>query len=332
MICSKCSYNYDDESKVCPNCGTQAENAEMPNQSNEQLGASAQGRSGDISTAERNNVLSLVKKLCSSPAVLVALISYTAAFVISMYNNLFGGTDTMLVTGVSVETARVISILVSVISIAIMIPMLCGMWITYISAANRRSAGMSTAGLSIVKVIQIILLVSICVLVELPVILSLLFSLINAFGGIRVFASLVSVLFTILLEAGIFALIILYFTQAVKTINTIRNTILTGRASDDVSTFVAVMGCILSGYVLAVTFVTHEVFGSALALSLVSAVLELVSSFAFAVFIFKYKDSMRPLMYQSLGYNGPKSPGTSAMPPKVPYDRPLGNGFTGTLR
>ncbi len=147
-----------------------------------------------------------------------------------------------------------------------------GMWITYISSLKRGNM-MSTAGLTMIKVIQVIKLICWSVLCGL--------ALIGVLGvASESSASPVAGLIAVVL---IFIIPILGLSLAIKSLNTMTYTVITGVASDRVSTFVGILS-----FLAVVGNLVYLGFGFGIVY-----LLRAIVNACFGIFMFSYKGGMR---------------------------------------
>ncbi len=264
-------------------------------------------------------VLQTVKAAFSSPLALVTIIMYTVAVVLSLIGGLMGNSALSSIYTVAANfgidssdlydmmnyingSSIVTTILTAIPSFLIVL----GMWLVFSSAKNKIQNTMSTAGFSIFKGVVIYELVLLCIvmaIVEIALIVCII-----AADELRYYINLDSdavvgvFIALLLLITAIFVMAIIYYVMVIKSLNTVKKTIVTGQASDKISTYVAVLLFIsggLSGISSLLSFI-----GSFAAIrygywnSLVSATAALLSAaitIMFGVFLITYKGKMRSL-------------------------------------
>jgi len=191
-----------------------------------------------------------------------------------------------------------------------------GIWITFVSCRNAQSGNVSTAGMTICKVLSIISLVCVCA-VGLIVMLVFVIALAKGVGevayyggyddGTQTAVTAVLVVFLIIFAVGI-ALIILYQASVIKTINRIKATAVTGVPDNRIPNFLIVMnyigaaGGIISGVI---NLFTSPSAGFSVLVSAASLIL-------ITVLLSKYRTGMTQLMYPPVQPVYPQQP----MPPQ----------------
>ena len=262
----------------------------------------------------------LLRRLGSSGAFLVGVILTTVAF---LFNLLIGiGNVTQLVRMLpaysNTDFQRVLatslaSIIGALITSGLVVLLL---WLIFGAAANKRSPKMGTGALTTFKVFFIIGLVGVCLLLTVWVIFGVLFLILGdnrdaaeflqglngmlaQFGTQLPMAALSEkVLFAVLFCALTLVLVftILYFAKLLKTINTAKRVVRTGRPDDRVSPFAAIL--IILGAVFSVFRFLSNLLGALGTAGLLSGIVALLSAAAaicFAVVIFKFRSGMRRL-------------------------------------
>ena len=299
MICSHCRFTCADGAAYCPCCGT-ALQAPPPVQPQPPYGY-----------VPRHPVIEAVRSVILSKVFLVALIALTAAVCL----NILGSTETAstvtdFITEMQTEMGMGMDMgtdatlpeytdaLTSVASvfgtIGGSVPnvlLLVGLWMTYASAKKYQS-GISTAGLTLVWVMQIIGLVGICIAAA---VLALIFMLagLGAFvePDVAPYIALIAVL-TVLL-GGLMALVIVYQVKVMKMVNAVRQTLTTGVPADKISMLVVVM-CYIGGVFSAVSAL-GTILLTGLFTGLATAA-SAVASITFALTAQRYRDTMRQMM------------------------------------
>lgn len=207
MVCTRCGRVLPEDVRVCPECG----NALDPR--------AAYGPQAD---GPRQAAL---KKLVRSPLTLAALLAYTISLVLDLVLGMDTPMDTLL--------GAVLPTLIAV-----------GLWITY--AGAYREKGMPTAGLTMIKVVQLIELVAVCVagaFLVLAIVLAM--AAIRAQGAIlsEVEMSLLTTTFGITagVIVAVLALVIVFLARVIGSINAAKQVIATDRVTGKVSILVAVL-------------------------------------------------------------------------------------------
>lgn len=179
-----------------------------------------------------------------------------------------------------------------------------GMWITVGSGANRRSRNMTTSGLTMIQVIQIIM----TVLSGLAILLLLLLVIILS-GSIARLSEEATIIIAIcgfvVIAAGAFLLF--YNIMVINTIGKIKESIRTNTPDSRVSMFVIVM-LFISGSLSAIAFLIGLMTPQLTAVSLISAFSNLLSAalpILFASLLIVYRSRMRQLEDEIEGRNAP---------------------------
>ena len=273
----------------------------------------------------RGGVIDTVKRHLGSPVLLVAAILLSISFLISLIgaftqNTVDLSAMSLLLSEAGMSSSAMSSgmsafwstmIISTIISSIPTILILIGLWLAY-AAGKSRSDTVSTAGLTIVKGVCVFQLVMVCILFAL--------CLVALFGGFALGSSLMSylpsearrvggtiapIMFVIAaVVIAVFVMAIIYYTQIFKTINTVRTTIRTKKASANVSGFVAVINFILAffSFVAMVLSLTATgiipqigVVGGVNAFSIINGICSTTVLILFGVLIFMYRSDMQKL-------------------------------------
>lgn len=270
-----------------------------------------------------------IRSLASSPLFLVAAIAFSVSLVLTLIGNVqlsgtafrqawaflqnYGADVPEIPAGI--ETAMSTSRITSAISG--MIPSIVigvGLWMTY-AAAKRKNDKLLGSGLTVLRVMSIIELVLLCVGAGIVLLVLMIIAAVFGFSAAdagnetaTIVLMVVAIAFAVL--AAVFVLFIVFYVKVRKTIDTVRESLRSGVASDKVSTFVAVI-LFVSAAAQVLSFFT--LLGAQLLLSqaevlaggrlqpvgmLAAALLCLVSAATdtiFGVLILKYRNAMRQL-------------------------------------
>lgn len=162
------------------------------------------------------------------------------------------------------------------------------LWLLFAACRNRNVGGMSTAGLTILKVMQIITLVFICIAILAVVIACIAVMTESAGVGIAIFISC----------ALILTPVFLYVIKCIQTINSAKRVVATGMPNDKASMYVIVILYIGAGF-MAISAVLSLVslmnYGSAI--SVVTSAVSAAQLFFAAYLLGIYRKSMRSLIY-----------------------------------
>ncbi len=287
----------------------------------------------------------LLRRLGRSPVFLIAVIAFTAFAVLMAVLNisLIDVADTIEREIRRSEGANAIPygllVTISTVGTAVTILLIgltaAGMWITLAAAAKNAEGRRTTAGLTIIKVVTIIVLVLFC-LMSAAMLIALLAgreSWIELFRSLAEYSDsgtdakeIASIVYPILL--GAFAvstiLTILYFAGILRTIGTMRRTMRSGIPDKRVSLYVAVMNFLLALNYAAVPILTKygldwtmeqaeveegsaaEVIrllglDSVSSLSVAGAAVLGLSLICFGIFLFQYWSKMKKAMQPEKG-------------------------------
>lgn len=241
--CAACGKSIPDDASFCPLCG----------------------RPVPPPPGGEPPALQTVRRLFGSPLHLAVAIAYTVtvasnllSLLISTTGVVTGGaawlTDLTGTTGWAGEMSSVMNTAIwsSLLwSFIIQIPSILNMvalWMLYTTARDRSGAPFKTAGLTIIRTIQIIVLVLVGVLmVAMLGLLGLAMATVGFGENNEVFAPLVGAMLLILVI--LVALVMLYGVQFVRSVDSIRKTVWTGTVQGGISLYVAV-GAILGGILM----------------------------------------------------------------------------------
>lgn len=297
MFCPKCGTQNADGVSFCQNCGSPLTTNQPAYQQPYQA---SQYRQPVYSQAPASSTgLATLKRVCSSPVALVAIIAYTAAALFSFLNSASGSSgifrylyqvadmlDMEDMIGELYYAVRSTSVVSAVIGMIPNVLIAVGLWLTYATAVNKNNAGMKTGGLTLIKVILIINLVFICILLAAIEVVALVtvINLADSYYSSSAVGPLVGVMVGVAIAM---TLVILFYVKAVQTINTIKLTAQNGIPSDKVSIYVAVIAFITGGFTVLSIIVSYGVF--ALLANLCSA----TASITFGIFLCSYRGKMR---------------------------------------
>ena len=331
MICPKCGAPLPDNSTFCTNCGTSiAQAAPMYAPAQPMYSAPAPGGAG--------LVYKTLKGIAASPLFLIAAIALTVTLVLGIIGSLsstgsvgdfIGETlseysDQLDISSSDMrEIRRLLNDVPDVDASTVVVGqipqiLICaGVWMLFASALSN-SGRMSAAGLTIIKVINIISLVFLCIFLGIALI-----GLIIAMAAAGDAAALLALLIVPLIIASV--LVIIYFSKLIKTINTMKSVVNTGAPSDRVSPFVAVV-CIIGGASSAFSVIRSLSYGALL--SALADVANAAALICFGLLIFNFRNRMQELMRMApVGGFAPASYVGSSYPqyqtPVNPYGAPV---------
>lgn len=307
MICPRCGRNIPDGS-VCP-C------------------------SYGSPVLSSNPAVNALKTLGSSTLFLVAAILLTASPVLSVVGQMslrdsisdliFYAAQLDLDPSIlypAMQSMESVSIVTAVFSCIPEILIAVAMWITFTSSRNAQSGNVSTAGLTICKVLSIISLVGVCIGAAALLILLVVFLVAgaNELGNAMAYdyydasmaqAGIAVVVVLAIVLTAVLVLMIFYQVSVIKTINRIKATAVSGVPDNRVSNYLIVMNYILAvGSALGglANLFTSPFIGLA---GLVGAATLIIIS----ILLSKYRSAMSLLMYPPVQ---PVYPGQ--MPPQGP--------------
>lgn len=254
------------------------------------------GSSGGPTRLAGGDGVGILRRLASSPLYLISAISLSVSVLLGIITllsdelrwigRLFAGLDIML---------YITTIFNSLV--------LVGLWVTFASSVKKGTTRVATGGITLIKVVVIIRFVLFCLAIGLAIILSMI-ALVTAariggslaadigivgemtalselFGGIAILMLLFMIAVLVL---GIF-----FYIGLIKTTNTIRYTSNTGKPSNRVSSYSAVICMLLAVLLLYLVIVS---FQAELILPAFHYLLLAVALICFAVQLFQYKSAM----------------------------------------
>ena len=310
MFCPNCGTTHDEHSVFCIQCGSRL-CAEPPQPAQQPVPSEAAVQppyspvpSGGPASVPVHPVIGEVRRLASSPLFLVAVIALTASAVLQVFSAALGGGMAEWMSELMAELDMDMPVMMAsgltassvVGTLAGMIPqilVIIGLWITYASAADRRTPFMKSSGLSLVKGAVMAEMIVAMVILGLCVLAMILLMVLGAVGQSvedisytadeEMALGMVTVVAGILLVilGGVIAFLAVYYAKIIKSVKAAVNTLNTGVPSSKVSVFVAVM-CFIGA--------AGNVFSVSLA-SLAAGVAQVL----FGVLLIQYRDRMRGL-------------------------------------
>lgn len=307
MYCQKCGTQNRDGSTFCVGCGSPLYATSPVNDPWNPPAPviSPAGTGADFG----QKVHATLKTLATSPLLIIAAICYTLTVVLNLVvaNTAFDLSayyDLLHEMGVSYSDIQSLMsgsesgfTIGTVIGMIPSILIATGMWITIASGAGREAKPITTAGLTIIQVIQIISTVFGCLISALLLFAVIVLGVFAAEMPEAAMFVMVILGIVIVLVAGF---MIFYNVMVISTIGKIKNTIRTGVPNHKVSMFVAVM-CIIAGSFSALgIFGVFATPGSVIVnlLSLVSAALCPILT---GCLLITYRNRMRALEYECQG-------------------------------
>lgn len=333
MFCPKCGHPAADGVRFCEHCGTP-----LTQSGGEQPEAYIQPEYVQPAYAGPRSMgagRALARSVAMSPLFLTGAIAYSVMIVATLIASLTGGNSiyaalmnyiqmlsSMGVPELNELTYQLSSTLYTMGGVSLvgtllgMLPsllVLAGIWMTFAAAIDRNDTPASTAGLTIIKVLQILNLVCICLIlavVEFILILALIMSSNYVSDATPV------VIVVMIVVAFVFALMIAWYVNLIKTIGSIQQALRAGVVSSRISSYVA--GFTMVSGIFQLLGVLN--FGSIF--SLLAAIAGGVSSIAFSLLLFNYKNRM--LQLQSGVNTAPQpAPQPAYQPEPQPAPQPV---------
>lgn len=302
MLCPQCGKPVEDGAVTCPYCGAALQQNPRQEQSTPLYTRPPEAAPPPAYSTAEPPVIQLMRRMARSPYFLVPAIGYTCMLVFNVMATLQSTSTAALESylaplyaySTDVQMAALADTLSTVLTASAggalvgQIPAILvavGIWMMYATAVDTSGKPLQTAGLTIIRVLQIISLVMVCLMALLMlVIFGFVFA---ALGQVDEAAAATAVLAVVLvLIAVIFALDILYYAKLMRMLNNFRWTIRTGTPQGSVSTYVAVL-TILGGVISLGTFLTGNMFSG------LAGVASAVSGIGFGIFLFRYRDELR---------------------------------------
>ena len=271
MFCTNCGQACADNAAFCTNCGKKLTvNAVRPTSAQPAAPvppAVPQPPRPVTQPAQpiaAGDPIQALKRVATSPTYLTAAIALSAAALFAFLQTILNHTNALdalydllyeldleyLLSDVyyygydAVSAGTVIVTLISMIPALLVI---AGVWMIFTAARDPYNSGMSTSGLTLLKVMQIIGLVGMCVAALAMVVVCVI--IIGVVSQYRDAGPIVAViLFVMILFAALMALMIVYEIKIIQSIDAARTTIATGVVSGKISGFVGVMAIVFGGF------------------------------------------------------------------------------------
>ena len=250
-----------------------------------------------------NPVLNVIKKLGSSSLFLAAAILYSVSVALNMITSVSGsvipayvyellaqsGMDPHMIYSLLNDSAGT-SVFSTVLGAVPSILLCVAMWMVYATCRNRQTGNISTAGLTICKVISIIMLVALCIAAAAVVVVAIAglaggFDYIVRYGANSYYGygdgMLAVIMFLLMILLALVVLLIAFYASVVRAINRMKNCAITGTPDHRISKFLTVMlwisgviGCLngLSSLILS-PLVGLEVIAGAICVILIAVLL-----------------------------------------------------------
>ncbi len=312
MICPRCGKPAEEGMNHCPYCGAPLQQDSQQASTPRYTAAPTPGPALAGNSAEPP-VIQLMRRMARSPYFLVPAIGFTCMVAFNLAAGLFNASPAVLESYLAplyaysndAQMASIADTLSVVLTASAggallgQIPAILvavSIWMMYATAVNESGKPLQTAGLTIIRVLQIISLVLVCLTALLIVVIfGLVFVGLGQFDDAGAAMAVMAVV--LVLIAVIFALDIVYYVKLVGLLNNLRQTIWTGTPQGKISSYVAVLS-ILGGVVSLGTFLTGNVFSG------LAGVASAVSGIGFGIFLFQYRDQLRALEPQNTAMPG----------------------------
>lgn len=264
---------------------------------------------------EQNLVIRTIRTMISSPLFLVGAIGYSVYALFELLGGLTGGDAfSSLINGLSwinrsysmdysftqaylrgYNMGRVIIALIMAVPVILIV---AGIWLSFASAKSNSQPGISITGLTMIRIIVIIQLVFACLglaLLELLCIVGIIGA--NAVRSYYSSSSIGYMVIIMMIGIAVFSAVkILYYLKLGKTINVMKEVIISGRPNSQISLYVEIF-CYIAGGVAAVSALVSlagmSVYGFLAKAGLAAA------DISFAIFLRKYRGNMERLIQRS---------------------------------
>lgn len=297
MLCPHCGKPVEDGTMTCPYCGAPLQQTAGPEATGPVYTRPPEAAPPPAYSAAEPPVIQLMRRMARSPYFLVPAIGYSCMVLFQIVGTFFGTAQLALdpvvtrtmETNAFLQNIYTTSVTFSALPLSYIFSILAaaGIWMAFASAANQSGAPIKTAGLTLLRVIQIISLVVVCLMTLLLIGGMVIF--IGTMGMYNVTPATNALIVALLLMvAAIMALLILYSAKIITTIDCFRRSMRTGTPQGKISVYVAVMS-ILGGLLSLTAVLTGNVF------SALAGVAGAVSGIGFGVFLFRYRDELRSI-------------------------------------
>lgn len=299
-FCSNCGSQLTGNSNFCPNCGVKLPVEEngifsVPSVSSGQNVKQAPSR--DSLQSDPPTPRNLTRSFAESTLFLFSLIAFTLG---TLFNsiwmfNIHNTIDQSIVffssffEEAAVNTMEIMLLACETFIVLPPIIATIGLWLIFFSANNKSHLTLHTAGFTVIQISVFLRLVFFLFFVLILLIASfpILFTSDNNI-----------VIFLFLISAIIIVFVFKFYTDVVVLLNTVKQTLVTDKPCDNISTYVAVI-CYLSGFLGLLSILlpsvftdgTNEIIGS-----LLIWICNIFSSMGFGNLIFQYRNRMQHLI------------------------------------
>lgn len=295
MFCTKCGKENQDGMRFCQYCGTpltQGQPAPQPDAYVPQMPV-------------LSPVMQALKQLASSPLYITGAVAYSCMILFNVIAAVSGGAGGGIMRYLSVLnnyglSTRELNYMLggamgAVTGVSLFFTLLCqipailvavGIWMVFASAVDRTGQPMTTGGLSLIRVLQIISIVGqslLLAILEIALVITMV-------GMSRYSDDVIPIAVTcMVLVLLIMGLGLLYSVKLVQTLGTMQRAIRFQKPLSRVSTYVAVLTILAGVLTLFSVFVAGGLF------SALAALCGAVASIVFGVFLFQYRSRMQVL-------------------------------------
>ena len=344
-FCPNCGQQLEDADVFCPNCGQNTEAVQEHVQPEPQFTPAPQPQplyqapqpAPQFYTPPSSNETGLnqpilaLKRTATSAPFIIGTILFTVSAILSVIMSIvaspslyylildFLNAQGVNVSFVSLNTAS--SVVSAVISSIPTFLIILGLWLTVGAGGNKNNDRMSTAGLTIIKVIKIISLIGVCICFGIGIIAGIIGLIaLGVNGGRYSGPGLVAAVICFLIFIAVFVFVLIFYIKVLKTIGSAKKVASTGMPNNKASGFVAVILFIIgiSGVLSALMLFFFTAFlGNALydvsreikldyylvealisrfaVFGGISSVLSALANIFFGITIFKFKGAMNRL-------------------------------------
>lgn len=293
-ICPVCGKPVEEEWTVCPYCGAPLEESDPGPRYEQAPSAAPMGRDAEPPT------LQWMRQMICSPLYLAGAIGHSCMVLFTLVSTFRTGAAAVTETAVSQLVGNAYGVSSWLDGLYSWLPVLfsasvgsalvgqlpnilvaIGLWMLYISASDPSGTPLKTAGLSLIRGVQIFQLVllglvALLLLVAFAVMMATL-QLYDLEAVLPIGLMLLVLLVVILAVGG------LYYGKLIVTINSFRRTIWTGKTQGTISLYVAVLSA-LGGVLPLFRVLIGEIFSSLASIGGATA------GIAFAILLFRCRD------------------------------------------
>ena len=308
MLCPQCGKPVEDGAVTCPYCGAALQQNPRQEQSSPLYTRPPEAAPPPAYSTAEPPVIQLMRRMARSPYFLVPAIGYTCMLVFNVMATLQSTSTAALESylaplyaySTDVQMADLADTLSTVLTASAggalvgQIPAILvavGIWMMYATAVDTSGKPLQTAGLTIIRVIQIIVLVLVGIMMVLMLgLMGIALTTVGFGDNSEVFTPLVAMMLFILVVVVV--LVMLYGVQFIRTLDSIRKTIWTGTLQGNISAYVAV--CSILGGIVMVLNILLGLLARA-PFTALSGVSGAVSGICFGILLFRCRDEWQRL-------------------------------------